>query len=66
MGELAGFGLLLIVLAGLSLLFGALAGSACATASCGFARNLRRDMFYKIQGYSFENIDKFSVSSLVT
>lgn len=44
----------------------ALAGKACSTASCGFARNLRKDMFYKIQGYSFENIDKFSVSSLVT
>ena len=52
--------------AGLSLTIGALAGSACATASCGFARNLRKDMFYKIQDYSFENIDKFSVSSLVT
>ena len=61
-----GYGLVLVVMAGLSLLFGALAGSACATASCGFARNLRRDMFYKIQGYSFENIDKFSTSSLVT
>ena len=66
LGELAGFGLLLVVMAALSLAFGALAGSACATASCGFARNLRRDMFYKIQDYSFENIDKFSVSSLVT
>lgn len=61
-----GHGLVLVVMAGLSLLFGALAGSACATASCGFARNLRKDMFYKIQGYSFENIDKFSTSSLVT
>ena len=40
--------------------------STCATASTGFAKNLRRDMFYKIQDYSFENIDKFSVSSLVT
>ena len=60
------YGAILVVMAGLSLAFGALAGSACATASCGFARNLRKDMFYKIQGYSFENIDKFSVSSLVT
>lgn len=66
LGELTGFGLLLVVMAALSLAFGALAGSACATASCGFARNLRKDMFYKIQDYSFENIDKFSVSSLVT
>ncbi len=60
------YGVLLIVLAGLSLFFGERAGSACATASCGFARNLRRDMFYKIQEYSFENIDRFSVPSLVT
>lgn len=60
------YGLLLVVMAALSLTFGALAGSACATASCGFARNLRKDMFYKIQTYSFQNIDKFSVSSLVT
>ena len=60
------YGLILIAMAALSLTFGALAGSACATASCGFARNLRKDMFSKIQGYSFENIDKFSVSSLVT
>ena len=61
-----GYGIALLAMAALSLTFGALAGSACATASCGFARNLRKDMFYKIQGYSFENIDKFSVSSLVT
>ncbi len=60
------YGLILVVMAALSLTFGALAGKACATASCGFARNLRKDMFYRIQGYSFENIDKFAVSSLVT
>lgn len=66
MPRLLTYGVVLIVMAGLSLAFGALAGSACATASCGFARNLRKDMFYKIQGYSFENIDRFSVSSLVT
>ncbi|WP_394914626.1 ABC transporter ATP-binding protein [uncultured Robinsoniella sp.] len=60
------YGLLLVVMAGLSLTFGALAGTACATASCGFARNIRKDMYYKIQSYSFENIDKFSTSSLVT
>src|SRR5699024_1124240 len=47
-------------------IFGGAAGATCANASAGFARNLRRDMFYKIQDYSFENIDKFSVSSLVT
>ena len=60
------YGVVLVILALLSLLLGALAGSFCATASCGLAKNLRKDMFYKIQGYSFENIDKFSVSSLVT
>lgn len=60
------YGLALVAMACLSLLFGALAGSTCATASCGFAKNLRRDMFLNIQKYSFENIDKFSTSSLVT
>ncbi len=60
------FGAVLVIMAGLSLLFGAVAGSTSATASCGFARNLRRDMFYSIQRYSFENIDKFLTSSLVT
>lgn len=56
----------LLIMALLSLLFGALAGSACATASCGLAKNLRKDMFHSIQSYSFENIDKFLTSSLVT
>lgn len=56
----------LILMAVMSLVFGALAGNTCATASCGFAKNLRKDMFYKIQTYSFENIDKFSTASLVT
>ena len=50
MNVLLGYGAVLLVMAALSLTFGALAGSACATASCGFARNLRKDMFYKIQG----------------
>ena len=60
------YGVALIAMSVVSLIFGAAAGSTCATASTGFARNLRKDMFYKIQDYSFENIDKFSVSSLVT
>ncbi len=60
------YGLILVVMAVLSLTFGILAGTACATASCGFARNLRKDLFYRIQTYSFENIDRFSSSSLVT
>lgn len=63
---IARYGVVLVALAALSLFFGASAGSACAKASCGFARNLRKDMFYKVQGYSFENIDRFSVPSLVT
>ncbi|HIZ79558.1 MAG TPA: ABC transporter ATP-binding protein/permease [Candidatus Lachnoclostridium stercorigallinarum] len=60
------YGAVLIAMSVLSLIFGGAAGSTCATASTGFAKNLRRDMFYRIQDYSFENIDKFSVSSLVT
>ncbi len=53
-------------LAIISLLFGAAAGVTCSYASCGFAKNLRRDMFYNIQRFSFANIDEFSSSSLVT
>ena len=60
------YGLQLIIMAVLSLILGVAAGNTCATASTGFARNLRQDMFYHIQDYSFENIDKFSVPSLVT
>ncbi len=60
------YGAILIALAGFALYFGKKAGMECATAACGFAHNLRKDMFYKIQDFSFENIDKFSSSSLVT
>lgn len=60
------YGLILILMAGLSLMFGTWAGSTCATASCGLAKNLRHDLFYSIQKFSFENIDKFLSSSLVT
>lgn len=60
------YGIGLVIMAVLSLMFGALAGSACATASAGLAKNLRKDMFHSIQAYSFENIDKFLTSSLVT
>lgn len=60
------YGLALVAMACLSLFFGALAGVTCATASCGFAKNLRKDMFLNVQKYSFENIDRFSTSSLVT
>ncbi len=64
--KLLKYGGLLFVMACLSLLFGALAGHTCATASSGFAKNLRHDLYYKIQDFSFENIDRFSTSSLVT
>ena len=59
-------GILLTVSAIMSLLFGMLSGRFAAKASSGFAKNLRQGMFYKIQDYSFENIDKFSTSSLIT
>ena len=59
-------GLILVVMALLSLACGAAAGFAGARASAGFARNLRRDIFERIQHFSFENIDRFSAPSLVT
>lgn len=59
-------GLILIVMAIGSLIFGALSGIACAKASSGFAKNLRQDIFYKIQNFSFLNIDKFKTSGLIT
>ena len=64
--EILKYGALLIALAIASLTCGALSGRFCAVASSGFAKNLRKDMYYKIQGFSFANIDKFSSSSLVT
>ncbi len=60
------YGVILAVMAVISLIFGVGAGKTCAVASCGFAKNLRKDMFYKVQSFSFENIDRFSTSSLVT
>lgn len=59
-------GLILILMALVSLCCGGIAAVTCANASAGFAKNLRRDMYSKIQSYSFSNIDKFSSSSLVT
>ncbi len=56
----------LVLVALFSLIFGWLSGKFAAIASSGFAKNLRHDMYYKIQEYSFENIEKFSSSSLVT
>lgn len=66
MGKVWMYGGILIAMAVVSLATGALAGAACARASAGFAKNVRKDMFYNIQTFSFENIDKFSTPSLVT
>jgi len=57
---------ILLCLAAVSMTAGGLAGKFAATASCGFAKNLRHDMFYRVQKFSFGNVDKFSSSSLVT
>ena len=59
-------GIILVVIAMCSLLFGILAGNYASIASAGFSKNIRKDIFYKIQDFSFKNIDKFSTSSLVT
>lgn len=59
-------GLALAVFAALSLVTGALAGRSAAISSCGFAKNLRHDMFYNVQKFSFSNIDKFSTASIIT
>ncbi len=59
-------GIILLAAAFLSMFFGVKGGDMAATASCGFARNLRHDMYYAIQDYSFSNIDKFSTSSIIT
>ncbi len=59
-------GLLLFLCSVASLIFGVLSGRNAATASAGFARNLRKDMFDRVQGFSFANIDKYSTGGLVT
>ena len=60
------YGVILVIMACFSLLFGALAGITAANASAGFGKNLRKDLFVAVQNFSFENIDRFSASSLVT
>ena len=60
------YGGILVAMAAASLVFGVSSGITCASASSGLAKNLRKDMFYKIQSYSFQNIDRFNVSSLIT
>ena len=66
MGEIWKYGIILIACAALALISGAAAGTYAARASTGFARNLRHDMYYAVQDYSFANIDKFSTGSIVT
>ena len=66
LGQIVMYGGILIVMAAVSLTGGFLAGKYAAIASTGFARNLRHDLYYQIQKFSFANIDKFSTSSLVT
>jgi ATP-binding cassette subfamily B protein len=66
MAHILKYGGILLLLAAMSLMSGVLAGKFAAQASCGFATNLRHDLFYKVQRFSFKNVDKFSTSSLVT
>ena len=66
MGYILSIGVVLVIMAMVSLFFGAMAGKMGAIASSGYAKNLRHDIFYKIQEFSFKNIDNFSTSSLVT
>lgn len=66
MGNVVKTGLILVLLAFVSLSCGSLGGFTCSKAASGFARNLRHDIFAKVQSFSFENIDKFSTASLVT
>lgn len=65
-GYVAGMGLLMVGMAIVSLSFGALAGRLSAVAAMGFAKNLRSDLFHKVQDFSFANVDKFSTASLTT
>ncbi|HIZ72498.1 MAG TPA: ABC transporter ATP-binding protein/permease [Candidatus Gallimonas intestinavium] len=66
MAEIWKYAGILVAIAVASLVTGTLAGAFCARASTGFAKNLRKDLYYHIQDFSFENIDKFSTPSLVT
>jgi ATP-binding cassette subfamily B protein len=66
MSYIVKMGIALAISCVISLIFGALSGKFAASASAGFAKNLRKDMFYNVQNYSFSNIDKFSTSSIVT
>ena len=65
-GVIVKYGVLLVILAVVSLACGALAGHFAAVASCGFAKNVRHDIYYSVQQFSFANMDKFSTAGLVT
>lgn len=66
MGEITKYGIILLAAALLTMTFGVLAGKTAPMASAGFAKNLRQAMYYKVQEFSFANIDKFSTGSIVT
>lgn len=66
MAPILKYGIILIIMAMFSLFFGAMSGKTGATASCGFAKNLRQDLYFKVQDFAFADIDYFSTSSLVT
>ncbi len=66
MSVIVRLGIVLLICAFISLAFGTLAGRAAAHSSAGLARNLRRDMYVRVQDFSFSNIDKFSTASIVT
>ena len=66
MRQILTYGGIMLVLAVFSLTGGVMGGKYAAIASCGFAKNLRKDLFYSVQDFSFKDVDKFSTSSLVT
>ena len=66
LGYIVQRGLILVIMAMMSLFFGVQAGNFAAIAGAGYAKNLRHDIYYKVQDFSFKNIDHFSTSGLVT
>ena len=66
LGYIVQRGVILVIMAMLALFFGVQAGNMAAVAAAGYAKNLRHDIFYKVQDFSFKNIDHFSTSGLVT
>ena len=66
MNEILKIGVALVIASILSLVFGVLSGITASKASAGFAKNLRKDLYYKVQKFSFSNVDKFSTASIVT